>query len=50
MLLQVIKVHTVQSVLLMYLKGDRHMVETAVNDDCNITCTCSSRDMFLKNF
>ena len=28
----------------------QHVVETAENVDCNITCTCFSRDMFLKTF
>ena len=28
----------------------QHMVETAENGDCSITCTCFSRDMFLENF
>jgi len=31
-------------------KRRQHVVETPENGDCNITCTCFSRDMFLKIF
>jgi len=31
-------------------KRRQHVVETAENGDCNINCTCFSRDKFLKNF